>query len=134
MFARAGSTWTQQRILQPGDKATGDFFGSAVALSMDGHTALIGAATKSDDGKNSNSDAYLFGLAGIRWAQQQKLQPGDSAGDDGFGHAVALSADGSTALVGAAAGLLLECVSQVACTLAVDFLRVTCGELRARQA
>ena len=42
VFSDAGGTWTQQAELTASDGATGDGFGSSVALS--GSTALVGAA------------------------------------------------------------------------------------------
>ena len=101
----------------------GRLFGSAVALSRDGRTALIGAPPLEPLTQPGNGAAYLFSRddAGT-WTQQQVLvQPGctpmpanggGQAGPPGpaadcdasFGMAVALSADGKTVLVGARAG------------------------------
>lgn len=45
--------------------------------------------------------AYVFRRAGTEWRQGAKLAPDDGDGSDIFGGPVALTADGSTALLGA---------------------------------
>ncbi len=101
IFVRSGTTWSQQTTpsLLASDGAAGDSFGYAVALSADGNTALIGAS-----GKNSyKGAAYVFVRSGTTWSQQTtpSLTASDGAANDFFGYAVALSADGNTALIGA---------------------------------
>ena len=97
VFTRSGSTWTQQQKLTASDATTSDLFGSAVSLSVDGSTALVGA-----QGKSSNTGAaYVFTRSGSTWTQQQKITASDAAADDSFGYSVSLSSDGSTALIGA---------------------------------
>jgi hypothetical protein len=97
VFTRSGSTWSQQRELTASDGTTGDAFGTSVALSADGNTALIGAA-----GKNSSQGAaYVFTRSGSTWSQQRELTASDGTTGDAFGTSVALSADGNTALIGA---------------------------------
>lgn len=100
-FARGFvGAFAQQQKLQASDRASGDAFGGAVALSGDGRTALIGAAEK--DVGQFQGVAYVFGrnLLGT-FAQQQRLQASDRAANDGFGGAVALDRGGSRALIGA---------------------------------
>ena len=125
VFTRSGSTWSQQGTKLIGDctsscagpNGTGESssgrFGLSVALSGDGNTALIGAPSDS----NADGSAWVFTRSGSSWSQQgTKLRadcgsPGPCNGPDGTGEAgagqlgssVALSADGSTALLGAAA-------------------------------
>ncbi|MFO0578058.1 MAG: hypothetical protein U1A78_28960 [Polyangia bacterium] len=101
VFVRSGTSWVQQQKLLAGDKASGDYFGSAVALSADGNTALIGADGESDSGTLANGAVYVFARSGTSWSQQQKLLASDKAAHEAFGWSVALSGDGSTALVGA---------------------------------
>ncbi|MGI6496310.1 MAG: FG-GAP repeat protein [Kiritimatiellia bacterium] len=96
VFARSGSTWTQQAKLTASDGADEDYFGCSVAL--DGDTALVGAFWDDDNGTDSGS-AYVFTRSGGTWTQQAKLTAGDGAEYDCFGCSVAL--DGDTALVGA---------------------------------
>ena len=108
VFTRSGSAWTQQ-----GEKLVGDCtgscanegsgetgkgeFGTSVALSADGDTALIGGP--SDNG--GAGAAWVFTRSGSTWAQQgAKLTGTGESGEGEFGYSVALSEDGDTALIG----------------------------------
>jgi FG-GAP repeat len=95
VFARTGSTWTEQQKLTPSDGAPSAGFGFSVALHAD--TALIGAYGE-DMGAGPGS-AYVFVRAGTTWVEQQKLTASDGASGDGIGWSVSLRGD--TALVGA---------------------------------
>jgi hypothetical protein len=98
VFTRSGAAWNQQDGKLTGSGESGDgFFGFGVALSADGSTALIGGPF---DGGNKGA-AWVFNRSGGDWDQQGgKLTGSGEAGDGVFGLGVALSADGSTALVG----------------------------------
>ena len=99
VFTRSGSSWGQQGGKLIGEEETGEgTFGTGVALSEDGHTALIGGAND-DSGKGA---AWVFTRTGTTWGQQgEKLTGGVAeAGQGEFGASVALSADGNTALIG----------------------------------
>ncbi len=98
-----GTTWTQQQELTASDASQGNNFGSSVALSDDGNTALIGAYNKTVNGQPYAGAAYVFvrPSGGTTWAQQQKLTASDAAAIDLFGSSVSLSDDGNTALIGA---------------------------------
>ena len=80
--------------------AAGDVFGDAVALSGDGKTALVGANGKSVGGHADAGAAYVLTFSGSTWTQQE-ITANDGAAFDHFGAAVALSGDGTAALVGA---------------------------------
>jgi hypothetical protein len=101
VFTRSGSTWTPQgpKLTGTGTGATANAqFGSSVALSADGNTALIGGA-----GDNTNAGAALvFTRAGATWTPQTttKLTGANEIGNGYFGGSVALSGDGNTALIG----------------------------------
>jgi hypothetical protein len=99
VFTRSGSTWTQQGGKLTGTGETGGGkFGTIVALSTDGNTALIGAWN--DD--TSKGAAWVFTRTGAVWSQQgPKLTGAGEIGEGRFGVAVALSADGDRALIGA---------------------------------
>lgn len=102
VFVRARSTWTQQDPpLTPNDAQGSECdraFGSALALSADGNTALIGASADA----SHRGAAWVFVRSGSTWTQQgPKLSPADESGPGAFGESVALSADGNTALIGA---------------------------------
>jgi hypothetical protein len=97
VFTRSGSTWTQQgsKLTGAGETGTADF--GSVALSADGSTALIGAPFDN----NGVGAAWVFTRSGSTWTQQgSKLTANDETGAGGFGVGVALSADGSSALIG----------------------------------
>ena len=99
VYARSGSTWTEQAKLTASDGAADDLFGYSVSVS--GDTAVVGAYQDDDSGSNSGS-AYVFVRSGSIWSQQAKLLPGDGAEFDWFGWSV--SVDGDTAIVGALRG------------------------------
>jgi hypothetical protein len=96
VFARSGTSWTQQAKLTAADAAANDSFGYSVAL--EGDTAVVGAYWDDDTAVNSGS-AYVFVRSGTSWTQQAKLNAADAAADDRFGISVSLSGD--SALVGA---------------------------------
>ncbi len=97
VFALRGGTWSQTAELAASRGAPNDAFGTSVALSALGSTALIGAT-----GRNSSTGAaYVFRLRGGAWSQTAELAASRGAHGDDFGASVALSASGATALVGA---------------------------------
>jgi hypothetical protein len=100
------TTWTEQhKFTAPTTGAdreigAGDF-GSAVWLSPDGLSAVIG----SDGDDDSVGAAWVYGNSSGTWAEQTKLVPPTTGPDAGvgtptFGSAVSLSDDASTALIG----------------------------------
>ncbi len=98
VFTRSGEAWSQQgpKLTGSGESGEGDF-GDSVALSSEGAVALIGGG--SDDGKLGA--AWVFTRSGEAWSQQgSKLTGAGESGEGRFGHGVALSAEGNTALVG----------------------------------
>jgi trimeric autotransporter adhesin len=112
VFARVGTTWSQQAYLKASNTEEGDRFGSAVALSADGATLAVGAigedssgavAGESDDTAESSGAVYLFARAANNvWAPREAYLKASNADiDDHFGGSLALSADGQTLVVGA---------------------------------
>ncbi|MGO9901032.1 MAG: FG-GAP repeat protein [Solirubrobacteraceae bacterium] len=71
-------------------------FGMGVALSSDVSTAVIGD-TSDDDQEGA---VWVYTRSGSVWTEQQKIVPTDETGKAQFGWGVALSSDGSTALIG----------------------------------
>lgn len=101
VFTRIDGVWSQQALLTAVDRQVGDHFGVSVALSDSGDTALIGAYVD-DVGANVNQgSAYVYQRSGTTWNEQAHLISTDGAAQDYFGRSVALSADGSIALIGA---------------------------------
>jgi hypothetical protein len=95
IFARSGASWAEQAKLEPLDKGENVVFRGIGALSLDGTTAIVRAEISMDHA------SFVFVRSGTVWTQQAKLVASDKARSNGFGMSVALSADGSTAIVGA---------------------------------
>jgi len=99
VFTRSGSTWTQSATIVPRISVTG--FGGSVALSNAGTEALIGD-NGSDTGTNV-STAIVYNKNGDgAWVAAQTLSPSGENNNGGnfYPMHVALSGDGSTALLG----------------------------------
>ena len=97
IYARSGTSWTQQQRIQASDKKTDGNFGVSVAISGDGNTAIMGAHEFGITG----GSAYIFTWSGTTWSEQQKIQASDKQVQDYFGLSVAISEDGNTAIAGA---------------------------------
>ncbi|AYL96470.1 MBG domain-containing protein [Mucilaginibacter celer] len=98
VFTRSGNVWTQQGAKLVGTGGAGaSQFGTAVALSADGNTAVVGAG---NDG--SKGAAFVFTRSVGNWTQMgnKLVGSGEVQGGRG-GDAVAISADGKTLLIGA---------------------------------
>jgi len=98
-LVRNGSKWSQQgpKLTATGELGQGQF-GYATALSADGSTALVGAPH--DDAPVGA--AWTFTRSGGSWTQQAEQRPeGEETTGAAFGMGLALSADASTALIGA---------------------------------
>ena len=98
VYVRNGNSWSQQGVKLVGSDYVGiSYQGAPVAISADGNTALIGGS-----GDNNNAGAaWIFVRSGNVWSQLgSKITPIDGVSRPQFGNAVALSADGNTALIG----------------------------------
>ena len=89
VFARTGTTWTQQAYLKASDTTYAAVFGISAAVS--GDTVVIGASVY--------GTIYVFARNGAAWTQQAYLKTSNGT-SAGFGGSVAVSGD--TAVVGAA--------------------------------
>jgi uncharacterized protein (TIGR03437 family) len=98
VFTRSAGVWTQQSGKLVGSGSIGNAGqGFAVALSGDGNTALVGGYIDND----FVGAAWVWTRSAGVWTQQAKLVGTGRGGPySGQGFAVALSADGNTALVG----------------------------------
>jgi hypothetical protein len=100
VFTRSGGVWAQQgdKLVGTGPYGAGEppsplGQGMSVALSADGNTAIVG-------GWRAEA-AWAFTRSGGLWTQQgNKLVGNGAVGSARQGMAVALSADGNTAIVG----------------------------------
>jgi DNA-binding beta-propeller fold protein YncE len=105
VFTRSGTTWTQQgpKLTGGEEEEAAQFGGSVSIASKEGNTVLIGGPLESAD----VGAAWVFTRSGTTWSQQgPKLTGGGEGGDGEFGFSVALSAEGSTALIGGPADSL----------------------------
>ncbi|MCW2971525.1 MAG: hypothetical protein JWO23_2652 [Solirubrobacterales bacterium] len=98
-FALSGSSWAPEgtKLTAGADGTPEAEFGSSLALSQDGSLALIGAPR--DEG--GFGAAWLFGRSGAGWDQQGPKLTSGQLRHGWLGTSVALSADGTTALIGA---------------------------------
>jgi hypothetical protein len=103
VFRSAQGKWSQIAELVAPDAAAYDGFGWSVALSGDGHDAIVGAPYRDGHGTADNGTVYFFHDRGGRWTEVAEVRPTDNRAYDGFGSAVAFSRDGSLAIAGAPA-------------------------------
>jgi hypothetical protein len=105
VFSRVGGVWTRSgapmlrgagEISSPVGSTTQAEFGGSLTLSRDGRVALIGAWRDN----TSRGAAWVFERSGASWIERAKLTALDEIGEGQFGKALALSADGSLALIG----------------------------------
>ncbi len=91
---------------------TGDEFGATLAVSADGNTLAVGVSNEDSNatgvgGDQTNNSAggsgavYIFTRIDGAWSQQAYVKASNTDPLDGFGQALALSADGNTLVVGA---------------------------------
>ena len=117
--AQESATWSATGRLQVSNAEADDhlgpggaLMGPTLAISRDGSTLAVGApdedsAARGVDGDQTDNEAYAAGAVyvlvrdGDGWSQQAYLKASNTDLGDGFGFAVALSADGSTLAVGA---------------------------------
>ena len=92
VFARSGTTWTQQAKLYAPDAGANDPFATAVAVA--GDVAIAGAAVQNA----GTGEAYVFARTQTTWNGGVIVQSTNPGIGDAFGVAVSLAADGSYAV------------------------------------
>jgi hypothetical protein len=95
VFARSGTTWTQQAYLKASNTGVAAHFGLSVSVS--GDTVVVGACNEFD--ASGYGAAYVFVRNGTNWTQQAYLKASNTDYGDEFGFSVATSGD--TVVVGA---------------------------------
>ena len=101
IYARSGSSWSQQAKIQSSDVQADDGFGWSVSISGDGGHVMVGAL-KEDTTASDAGSAYIFKRSGSSWSQIKKIQATGAAANDKFGGAVSISSsDGTYAIIGA---------------------------------
>jgi|GEM_PF-1817249 len=98
----AALTATFEQKLSDAAGVAYDYFGNTVAISADGSTAIVGVALDDAGSLENAGRVFVFTRSGSVWSQQAILTATGALAGDTFGTAVALSANGSTALIGAA--------------------------------
>ncbi|HXA18233.1 MAG TPA: hypothetical protein VN380_14635 [Thermoanaerobaculia bacterium] len=101
VWIRSAGVWSQQstKLLGAGVDGPRAQQGCSVSISADGNTVIIGGPL--DD--NQVGAAWVWNRSGSAWTQPQpKLISSGAVGHASQGGAVALSADGNTAIVGGA--------------------------------
>jgi hypothetical protein len=85
------------------DPAQNDYFGYSVSISDDGAYAIVGVPNVDSNGLNEVGAAYIFKRTGTTtWDAGTKIvKPGSRNAYDEFGRSVAMSSDGTYAIVGA---------------------------------
>lgn len=122
----SGGSWSLIKEVDDPNPQSNDFFGKAVALSQDGHTALIGApgaTLKGTSGSAANAGkAYFYNDSAGNWTKIQELDDNPVGGggplsNDYFGYAVALGGSGSrlVAVIGAP-GSTVVCTGTANCS------------------
>ncbi len=110
--AGCGSPQSASIYIKASNPAEDARFGGAVAVSADGSTLAVGASGESssatgidgDQTDRSAADAgavYVFTRVGGTWSQAAYIKASNTYQGDTFGTSVALSADGSTLVIGA---------------------------------
>jgi len=98
IYTRSGDIWTQQGSKLVGTGAIGaSWQGASVSISADGNTAIVGGY----EDNNWLGAAWVYTRVGGMWTQQgNKLVGTGTIGVALQGWAVAISADGNTAIIG----------------------------------
>ena len=103
VFARSGTTWSQQAYLKASNTDAQDHFGFSVAVA--GSTVVVGAYFESSNGSQGDNSllhsgaAYVFVRSGTIWSQQAYLKASNPGVNDWFGYSVSVS--GNIVVVGA---------------------------------
>jgi len=105
VFARNGTTWTQQAYLKAANAEASDMFGVSVAAA--GDTVVVGAigedsnqttitnggTASADNTANGAGAAYVFVRNGTTWTQQAYLKASNAGAGDAFAASVTVSGD-----------------------------------------
>jgi hypothetical protein len=117
VFRRAGRRWSQEAELMASNGDLEDWFGATLAISGDGDTLAVGAnhegssamgttcdgsAACTDEAAPISGAVYVYRRSAEgEWTQRQFLKASNTGTNDGFGSAVAFSADNDVLVVAA---------------------------------
>jgi trimeric autotransporter adhesin len=99
IFAREGTSWSQQAYLKASNSGLSDNFGQSVAIHA--NSAVVGAPAEDSNSTGINGDqgnnlipnagaVYAFKRTGNNWTQQAYIKASNT-GPDLFGHSVGIS-------------------------------------------
>ncbi len=100
-YDEAARRWEQEAKLWPEAVGENSLLGGAVAISADGRFAVVGGRAAGSDMDPLFGRAFVFRREDGMWVEEATLGASDEVPRDGFGAAVALSADGVVIAVGA---------------------------------
>jgi FG-GAP repeat len=98
VFARNGSTWTQQAYVKSSMTRPNVLFGYSIGLSANGDTLAV-AEYDADRGKGA---LYVLTRSAGGWSHQARIQASNAENGDSLGYSMAISDDGNTIAAGAA--------------------------------
>lgn len=101
VYANKSGELVQQAKLVPEDGDNGDLFGNSVAISNDGTIALIGSYLDKGSTDYQAGSVYVFVKSNSGWNQQTKIMPDDNNRVQFFGSSIAMTGDGTAAVIGA---------------------------------
>ena len=112
VYSRTGATWQQDAYVKAINPGGDDVFGSAVALSPEGDMLAVGAPAQDGGGSAIGSDpndftmpfsgaVYIYKRVAGAWTPATYVKAPTVGDGDLFGSSVALSAQGTTLVVGA---------------------------------
>jgi hypothetical protein len=112
VFARTGTTWSQQAYVKASNPDANNLFGYSVGLSADGNTLAASAYDEGgisrqingpqEKGRRGSGAIYVFTRTGTNWAQTAYLKASNAEPEDSLGYSIAISQDGNTVVGGAA--------------------------------
>jgi len=97
VYTYSGSAWIMKQKLVGSDTVTGDNFGVSIASTALGESVIIGSMLDASPLVGAGA-AYIFVKTNGVWIESAKLTAHDALKNDNFGRAVAISADGRTAI------------------------------------
>lgn len=100
IFSRTGTTWTQEKKMQPSDANGNDKYGYAVSISGDGSRAIIGAYSKTVN-VAAQGEIYIWVRSGTSWSQELALAGPVSTVQMRFGYSVSMDNTGTRVAIGA---------------------------------
>ena len=98
VFARTGTTWSQQAYVKSTMTRPNVLFGYSTGISGDGNTLVVG---EYDADRGKGALYVLTRTAGV-WSHQARIQAENAEAQDSLGYSLALSEDGNTIASGAA--------------------------------